>query len=143
MSGDFEFLRKTFRDVPNCRLATVMPSGAPYVVPRWFVWVEEGMYVATRREDASWRHVQLDPRISVVVDRGRDWVDLAGVRMDGAGETIVAEDPEVRGVMSAWHEKYRSMVAGDGFERLTARVPALGFIRVRIVSADAWDHGVG
>jgi hypothetical protein len=27
--------------------------------------------------------------------------------------------------MSAWHEKYRSMFAGDGFERLTRQVPAL------------------
>ncbi len=143
MSGDFEFVRTTFRDVPNCRLATLSPNGGPYVVPRWFVWPEDGLFVATRRDDASWRHVALDPRVSIVIDRGRDWTDLAGVRVEGAGEPIPSEDPGLRGVMSAWHEKYRSMLAGDGFERLTSQVSDLAFIRVRIAGADAWDHGVG
>ena len=141
MTGDFEFLRKTFRDVPNCRVATRNPSGGPHVVPRWFVWLEDGLYVATRRGDATWEHVERDPRISVVVDRGRDWGDLAGVRIDGAAEAIPAEHPGVRGVMSAWHEKYRSMLAGDGFERMAQQVAALGFLRVQIAEADAWDHG--
>ena len=40
--------------------------------------------------------------------------------------------------MSAWHEKYRSMFAGDGFERLTAPVPQLGFLRV-----DARERDLG
>jgi nitroimidazol reductase NimA-like FMN-containing flavoprotein (pyridoxamine 5'-phosphate oxidase superfamily) len=143
MTGDFEFLRKTFRDVPLCRLATVNPSGGPHVAPRWFVWLEDGLYVATRRGDASWEHVERDPRVSVVVDRGRDWIDLAGVRLDGAAEAIPAEHPELRTAMSAWHEKYRSMLAGDGFERMTDQVSAFGFLRVLIHDADAWDHGAG
>jgi len=42
--------------------------------------------------------------------------------------------------MSAWHEKYRSMVAGEGFERLTSDVPALGFLRVVVDDVDVWDH---
>ena len=45
--------------------------------------------------------------------------------------------------MSAWHEKYRSMFAGDGFERLTRQVPSLGFLRVKVAAADAWDHRAG
>jgi hypothetical protein len=101
------------------------------------------LYVATRQGDASWQHVERDPRVSVVIDRGRDWVDLAGVRLDGAAEAIPAEHPELRAVMSAWHEKYRSMVAGDGFERLTEQIVAFGFLRVLIDDADAWDHGAG
>ena len=32
--------------------------------------------------------------------------------------------------MSAWHEKYRTLFAGDGFERFTAAIPKLGFLRV-------------
>lgn len=143
MSGDFEFLRTTFREVPNCRLATVAPDGGPYVVPRWFVWLQDGLFVATRQGDSSWEHVARDPRICVVVDRGRDWSDLAGVRLEGVGEGIPAEHPELRGVMSAWHDKYRSMLAGEGFERLTRQVHSLGFVRIGISTADAWDHGAG
>lgn len=140
MSGDLEFLRRAFRDVPSCHLSTLDPSGAPHVAPRWFVWLEDGLFVLTRRGDATWENVLRDPRVSVVVDRGRDWTELTGVRMDGAAEAVPAEHPDIRGVMSAWHEKYRSMFAGDGFERLARRVPDLGFLRVKVATADVWDH---
>lgn len=143
MSADLELYRRAFRDVPNCRLATLAPGGAPYVVPRWFVWLEDGLFVTTRRGGASWDNVERDPRVSVVVDQGRDWTDLSGVRVDGAAEAIPAEHPEIRGVMSAWHEKYRSLVAGDGFERLTQQVVGLGFLRVNASAVDAWDHRAG
>ncbi|MGZ5213580.1 MAG: pyridoxamine 5'-phosphate oxidase family protein [Actinomycetota bacterium] len=141
MSGDLEFLRRAFRDVPNCHLSTLDTSGAPHVAPRWFVWLEDGLFVSTRRGDASWENVLRDPRVSVVVDRGRDWTELTGVRVDGAAEVVPAEHAGIRGVMSAWHEKYRSMFAGDGFERLTRQVADLGFLHVKIATADAWDHG--
>ncbi|MEO8422651.1 MAG: pyridoxamine 5'-phosphate oxidase family protein [Actinomycetota bacterium] len=140
MTGDLEFLRRAFRDVPNCHVSTLDLSGAPHVAPRWFVWQEDGLFVSTRRGDASWENVLHDPRVSVVIDRGRDWTELTGVRVDGAAEGVLAEHPDVRGVMSTWHEKYRSMFAGDGFERLTRQVSSLGFLRVKIATADAWDH---
>ena len=143
MSVDLELYRRAFRDVPNCRVATLGTSGAPHVVPRWFVWLEEGLFVATRQGDASWDNVERDPRTSVVVDQGRDWTDLLGIRVDGTAEAIPAEHPEIRGVMSAWHEKYRSLVAGDGFERLTEQVVGLGFLRVDPNAVDAWDHRAG
>lgn len=140
MTGDLEFLRRAFRDVPNCHLSTLDPSGAPHVAPRWFVWLDDGLFVSTRRDDASWENALRDPRVSVVVDRGRDWAELTGVRVDGAAEAVPSEHPDIREVMSAWHEKYRSMFAGDGFERLTRQVPGLGFLRVKVATADAWDH---
>ena len=143
MKADLELHRRAFRDVPNCRLATIEPGGAPHVAPRWFVWLEDGLFVATRRGDGSWDNVERDPRVSVVVDQGRDWTDLSGVRVDGTAEAIPAEHPEIRGVMSAWHEKYRSLFAGDGFERLTQQVVGLGFLRVDVSAVDAWDHRAG
>ena len=54
------------------------------------------------------------------------------MRVDGAAEVVAAEHPDIRGVMSAWHEKYRSMFAGDGFERLTRQVASLGFLSVSV-----------
>lgn len=121
MTGDLEFLRRAFRDVPMCHLSTLDPAGAPHVAPRWFVWVEEGLFISTRRGDASWENVVRDPRVSVVMDRGRDWAELTGVRVDGAAGAVAAEHPEIRGVMSAWHEKYRSMFSGTGSSGSPAR----------------------
>ena len=143
MTGDLEFLRRAFRDVPICRVATADATGTPHVAARWFVWLENGLFVATRRGDTSWRNVEGNPRASVVVDRGRDWADLAGVRVDGQAEALDAQDVALRPVMSGWHEKYRSQLAGEGFERMTRTVPDLGFLRVVAETVDAWDHRAG
>jgi len=140
MSGDLDFVRRAFRDVPICRIATVGDGGVPHAAARWFVWLEDALFVATRRGDASWRNVEANPHASVVIDRGRDWTDLAGVRVDGAAGLVPADAAALRSVMSAWHEKYRSQLAGEGFERMARTVPDLGFLRVEPDTAEAWDH---
>ena len=68
--------------------------------------------------------------MSVLIDRGRDWPELAGVRVEGVAEAYPAEHPDLRAPMSQWHEKYRQMFARDGFEAFTRDVHALGFLRV-------------
>jgi general stress protein 26 len=140
MTQDLEFLRRAFKDVPDCRIATLRADGAPHVAARWFVWLEDGLFVATRTDDATWEHVHRDPRACVLIDRGRAWTEIAGVRLDGTAEPLSAEHPDLRGCMSTWHEKYRTMLAGDAFERLTEAVPALGFLRVIPEAVDTWDH---
>ena len=43
--------------------------------------------------------------------------------------------------MSAWHEKYRTLFSGDGFERFAASIPSSASSRVVPAVVDAWDHG--
>ena len=141
MTDDMEHLRRSFRDVPACRIATIRPDGGPHVATRWFVWAEDAVWVATRIGDATWEDAFRDARVSLVIDRGREWNDLAGVRVEGVAELLPAEHPDLRGPMSAWHEKYRSMLEGDAFERFAAAVPALGFLRVVPARIESWEHG--
>jgi hypothetical protein len=140
VTDDVALLRRSFRDVPTCRIGTVREDGGPYVATRWFVWLEDGVWVATRIGDATWEHATRDPRVSIVLDRGRDWLELSGVRIEGVAETMPAEHPDLRQPMSAWHEKYRTALAGEGFERFTDAIPALGFLRVAPSRVDVWDH---
>ncbi len=135
-----ELIRRAFRDLSTARLATVDAAGAPYVAALWFVWREDGLYVSTRRGSVTWEHAERDPRVSMVIDRGRAWSELAGVGIEGTAELLTAEHPDMREPMSAWHEKYRSMLAGDGFERFTEAVPHLGFLRVEPGAVRTWDH---
>jgi hypothetical protein len=112
------------------------------VAPRWFVWPDEAIWVATPVGDTTWTHAARDARLSILIDRGRDWNELAGVRIEGVAEAMPAEHPDLRAPMSAWHEKYRSMLSGDGFERFAERVPVLGFLRVVPARVEAWNHGL-
>lgn len=140
MTDDLAILRRAFRDVPACRVGTVRADGGPYVATRWFVWLEDGVWVSTRVGDTTWENALRDPRVSVVIDRGRDWTELSGVRIEGVAEAMPAEHPDLRQPMSAWHDKHRSALAGEGFERFAQAVTALGFLRVAPARVDAWDH---
>ena len=135
-----ELLRRTFRDLPAARLATLTSDGAPYVTTLWFVWREEGLFLSTRLGSPTWEQAARDPRVSLVIDRGREWNELSGVAVEGRADLFPAEHPDLRAPMSAWHEKYRSMLGGDGFERFAEAVPVLGFIRVDPVRVRTWDH---
>jgi general stress protein 26 len=133
-------LRRAFRDLTTCRVATVRPDGGPHVAARWFVWLEDAVWVTTGMGDPTWEDAVRDPRVCVLIDRGRTWTELAGVRVVGVAETMPAEHPDLRSPMSAWHEKYRVLLEGDGFERFSTEVPHLGFLRVAPATIDVWDH---
>ncbi len=138
-----ERLRRSFDEVLTCRVATVRPDGGPHLAARWFVWLEDAVWVTTRIGDATWEDATRDPRVCIVIDRGRDWTDLEGVRVVGVAEGMPAEHPDLRSPMSAWHEKYRTLLEGEGFEWFSRDVPNLGFLRVAPAAIDAWDHREG
>lgn len=134
--------RRIFRDLPVLNLATTRPDGGPHVVPLWFVWREEAIYASCRRESATWRNVERDPRVAVSFQRGRNWRELAGAVVLGRAEPLVPEHPALRGVMSAWFEKYRLLLAGGGFRDFAEQVESPGMLRVRPERLAAWDHAV-
>src|SRR5262245_57413258 len=68
MTEDVQTIRRLFRDIPMCRVATVRPDGGPHVAPRWFVWLEDAIWVATRVGDTTWQDALRDPRVSVLID---------------------------------------------------------------------------
>jgi nitroimidazol reductase NimA-like FMN-containing flavoprotein (pyridoxamine 5'-phosphate oxidase superfamily) len=88
--------RRVFRDLPVVHVATTFADGSPHVVPLWFIWREEGVYVSCRRDSATWRNVERDPRISLAFDTGRSWRELAGVELIGRAEPLVPEHPALR-----------------------------------------------
>ena len=135
-----ELIRRLFRDLPTARIATVGPDGAPHVTPLWFVWREDAIYISLGTGSATWANAERDPRVAVVIDRGHEWNELAGVRLEGKAEALPVEHPDLRAAMSAWHEKYRSMFTGDGFERFTVANPSLGFLRLEPATIRVWDH---
>jgi PPOX class probable F420-dependent enzyme len=129
-----------FRDLPVVHVATTRRDGSPHVVPLWFVWREEGVYVSCRRDSATWRNVENDPRVSLAFHSGRKWRELAGVVLSGRAEPLVPEHPALRGVMSAWFEKYRLLLSGGGFRDYAEHVESPGMLRVRPERIVGWDH---
>lgn len=137
---DLRGVQRLFGGLPTVSVATVDPDGAPHVVPLWFVWLEDALYVSCRGDGRTWRNAAGDPRVSITIDLGRSWTEIAGIVVEGRAELLPAEHPSTRAPISAWHEKYRPLLAGEGFARFTEQVTALGFLRVAPTKVFAWDH---
>ncbi len=135
--------RRLFAGLPVVSLATLGSDGSPHVVPLWFVWPEDAVYVSTRRESRTWRNANRDPRVAFTIDLGRSWVELAGIEVGGKAEPLAADHPSLRRALSSWHEKYRPLLSGNGFGRFAEEVHGLGFLRIVPERFRSWDHARG
>jgi len=133
-------IRRTFRDSRVVHVGSVLPDGGPHVVPLWFVWLEDGVYVSCRRESRVWRNLQRDPRVALQFDRGVAWTEQAGVIVRGKAELLSPEEPVVKRALSAWFEKYRGELAGYGFAAYTEQIKEPVMIRVRPDRLATWMH---
>jgi PPOX class probable F420-dependent enzyme len=137
---DLGVARRMFGGLPVASVATIDPDGGPHVVPLWFVWPEDAVYVSTRRPSRTWANAERDPRVSIAIDVGRGWTELAGISIVGRAEPLPAEHPGMRRPISTWHEKYRSLLGGESFARFAEQVPSLAFLRVVPDRIRSWDH---
>lgn len=135
--------RRMFASLPSAAVATTSADGSPHVVPLWFVWQEDAIFVSTRQDGRTWANVARDPRVAITIDLGRAWVEVAGVEILGLAEPLSAESAAMRKPISAWHEKYRPLLAGEGFARFAEEVRGIGFLRVVPNAVRAWDHARG
>lgn len=142
MTLDVTAARRMFGGLPVVSVGTLDPDGWPHVVPLWFVWPEDAIYVSARRSSRTWRNASVDPRVAITVDVGRSWTEVAGITVRGRAEVLSAEHPTIRKPISAWHEKYRSLLAGEGFARFAAEVAGLGFLRLVPERLVGWDHAL-
>jgi hypothetical protein len=67
----------------TCRVATVGLDGRPHVVPLWFVWDGESMWLSSVVRSQRWTDLMRDPRVAVVVDAGVGYAELRGVELSG------------------------------------------------------------
>ncbi len=76
----------------TAKLATVMRSGAPHVMPVWFVLDGEDLVLTTGRDTVKGRDLRRDGRVSVVVDD--DHPPYAFVHLRGRAR-VTEGDPQL------------------------------------------------
>ncbi len=72
----------------TCRVASVGADGSPHVTPLWFVWDRRALWLTSIVASQRWTDLQRDPRVSVIVDAGTDFMELRGVEVRGVAETV-------------------------------------------------------
>jgi hypothetical protein len=76
----------------TCRLGTVGAGGQPHVTALWFVWDGAAVWLTSLSRSQRWTDIQRDPRVSILVDGGDEFLELYGVELIGRA-TSVGEVP--------------------------------------------------
>jgi nitroimidazol reductase NimA-like FMN-containing flavoprotein (pyridoxamine 5'-phosphate oxidase superfamily) len=137
---DLDQARRAFRDLPTVHVGSVLPDGRPHVVPLWFVWLEEAIYVTCREGSRVWRNLRRRPEVALQLDRGRVWTELSGILVHGTAELLPLDDPWARRALSEWFEKYRGELGGEGFAASGEQVSRPALFRVRPDRVATWGH---
>lgn len=79
-----------FLDQPLlARLATVSSgSGQPHVVPVWYLWDGESIWISSFRSTRKIRDLQKNPRCSIVIDTARSGQENQAVIFEGQAELV-------------------------------------------------------
>jgi len=137
---DLSAVRRLFRDLQAVHVGSVTPDGRPHVVPLWFVWLEEAIYVSCRRGSRVERNLAASPRVALTFDRGRAWTELAGAMVSGSAEFLGPDHPAQKRAMSSWFEKYRSELSGARFGVYVEQVSDPALFRVVPDGVAGWAH---
>jgi hypothetical protein len=76
----------------TCRVGTVGVDGGPHVSALWFVWDGTAVWLNSMVKSQRWVNVVRNPRVSLLVDGGVEFMDLHGVEVIGNAE-VVGEVP--------------------------------------------------
>lgn len=63
----------------NLWLATVRPDGAPHLVPIWFVWHQNKVYLCTSKNSVKAKNIRANPRVAFALEGGDDPVLIEGI----------------------------------------------------------------
>lgn len=90
----------------TCRVGTVGADGGPHVSALWFVWDGTAVWLNSVVKSQRWVNVVRNPRVSLLVDGGAEFMDLHGVEVIGDAE-VVGEVPRGDGPGPALAEPER------------------------------------
>ncbi|MFO7293663.1 MAG: pyridoxamine 5'-phosphate oxidase family protein [Actinomycetes bacterium] len=113
----------------GAQLACVRSDGTPHVVPLWYEWDGEVMWVAAS-PGASWRtYVAETPRVSVTLDE--PWSPLRRVFLTGHAEEV--DDDAVEGGLEGLRRRLAVRYLGQGADRQPELSETEGWAAIRIV----------
>ncbi len=79
-----EFLSKTL----IARIATTDEQGRPHVVPVWYGWDGEFLWISAYSSTHKVRNIEQNPWVSVVIDKTTTHLDNQAVVLEGKAELV-------------------------------------------------------
>lgn len=132
-----EELDEFLRTERTCRVASVGADGSPHNTPLWFVWDGECLWLNSLVRSQRWTDLQRDPRVSVTVDAGEDYMELRGAELLGTVE-LVGDAPRTDSLAPDLDEPER--LFGEKYTGGEFYIDgAHAWLRLRPTKISSWD----
>lgn len=89
----------------NIWLATVRSDGRPHLVPVWFVWLDQKIYICTEAKSLKARNILANPNVSASLEDGNKPLVL-----EGLAKSIGKAD---QSLIAAFQSKYEWDITTD------------------------------
>jgi len=125
-------------------LSSIGPDGVPHPMPMWFVTDDDlAVSMATFRGTQKIVNLQRDPRVSLLVESGREYSELKGVVIYGTAELSEDTDAIIATLVAASQKEATATHAetrvamNEGMRKSASKRILIRVKPNRIVS---WDH---
>jgi PPOX class probable F420-dependent enzyme len=118
------------------------PRGWAHVMPVWYVLRDGELWIYTYAKSQKVRNLERDPRATLMVETGHEYVELRGVMIEAEAE--IHRDPElvyeVAEQLTLRYAEGLESVEGDAAETLRAQARKRVAVRFRPLRTATWDH---
>lgn len=83
-----EFIDEFLKQPQIARIATVDKSGQPHVVPVWFGWDGESLWISSYSDTQKNKHISQNPKIAVAIDVAGNDGETKAVIFEGTAELV-------------------------------------------------------
>ena len=123
-------------------VASVGPRGWPHVMPLWYVPRHGEIWIYTYAKSQKVRNLERDPRATLMIETGHEYVELRGVQIEAEAEIHRDHDAvfDLAKQLTVRYAEGLDSVEGDAAVALEAQARKRVAIRFRAVRVASWDH---
>ncbi len=123
-------------------VSTHGPRGWPHSMPMWFTVRNGEFWIWTYAKSQKVKNLERDPRATLLVEAGEEYMELRGVQIEAEAEII--RDPErvldFGTDLTIRYSEGIDSIEGDAAEAMKAQAAKRVAIRFEAKRVASWDH---
>jgi PPOX class probable F420-dependent enzyme len=132
--------KKYLEDGWTLQVASIGKSGFPHMVAMWYVLVDGKICFSTFRKSQKILNLRRDPKVTVMLESGKQYEELTGLVIEGEGELVEDVDFIVN-VMARVGEKYNGIpIPTETPEQALKAASKRVVVRINPTNIYTWDH---
>lgn len=122
------------------QVASNGPKGFPHLVAMWYVVIDGAVHFTTFRKSQKVVNLQRDPRVTVMLEAGKQYAELRGLVIEG--NAVITDDTAFTAqVMAQVGAKYNGIPVPTETPEAALKVASKRVaIRIDPVDIYSWDH---